>query len=501
MAVGGLNYTPSKTVKEFMLSEASMRALMGPVGGGKTSGAIVELLRQSILMPAGADGVCRSRMLVVRNTKQQLKDTTVASVIGLLPVEIYRWREGEMKMVFDFSVKRKTGETVQVKSEWLFRSLDTPEDVQRVLSLEVTWVWVEEAREIPVPLLADLEGRRGRYPSQSATEECPQGFHYRSGIIYTTNPPEIDGPHYKLLEHLPQEDDEPNSVIVCDVFKQPSGIGPDAENLQNLRPGYYDELARGKTQAWIDVYINGLYAKSQSGKPVYEKSFQYDRRVVANLPIDPWLPVVIGVDTARQPAMVFMQLGYDGKLRKLREAVGFDMSAKTFIPTKLMPIVKNIFPTNPLVFIGDPTWTRQSDTDDNSWFKELKKVFVTNMPGAGNAVKSAVTNDPTARINALDDPFRTMWPDGEPGVLYDPLCKYCVEGLRSKYRYTKQKTADGKFKDAPDKNSWSHVVEADQYGTMFILDKRFDPGEYVRQIFNKIEAGPEHRPADSYAGY
>ena len=131
MAAGGLNYTPSKRVREFMLSEHPMRALMGPVGGGKTSGAVVELLRQSILMPQGADGLRHSVMLVVRNTKQQLKDTTVASVKELLPIDIFKWKEAEMTMEFNFN---------DVRSRWLFRSLDTPEDVQRVLSLQVTWV-------------------------------------------------------------------------------------------------------------------------------------------------------------------------------------------------------------------------------------------------------------------------------------------------------------------------------------------------------------------------
>lgn len=492
MATGGLNYTPSKTVREFMLSEHPMRALMGPVGGGKTSGAVVELLRQSILMPQGADGYRRSVMLVVRNTKQQLKDTTVASVRELLPIEIYKWREGEMTMEFEFN---------DVRSKWLFRSLDTPEDVQRVLSLQVTWVWVEEAREIPVPLLSDLEGRRGRFPSQSKSDAFPDGFRYRSGIIYTTNPPEIDSAHYKLMEGLPQVDDEPNSVIQVAAFKQPSGLSPEAENVENLRPGYYEELSKGKSQAWIDVYVHGLYAKSQYGKPVYEKSFQYDRRVKQGLPIDPFLPIIVGMDSARQPAAVFMQLGRDGKLRKLREAVGFDMGAKTFISTKMMPVIKNNFASNPLVFVGDPAWKRQNETDDNSWYKELKKQFVTEMPDSGNAVKTCVTNDPVARINALDEPFRTMWPDGEPGIEYDAECKMCVEGLRSKYRYRRQKTTDGEFRDAPDKNPWSHVCEADQYGTLFILGKTFDASQYVRANIRAIENRTPHRPADRYAGY
>jgi len=487
MAVGGLNYTPSKTVREFMLSEAKIRAIMGPVGSGKTSGAIIELLRQSITMAPMEDGIRRSRQLVVRNTKQQLKDTTLASVVGLLPVEIFKWRESEMVMRFRFN---------DVESDWLFRSLDTPEDIQRVLSLEITNAWVEEAREIPVQMLSDIEGRTGRYPSQA------NNFRYRSGILYTTNPPELDSDHYKLLEGLPQEDDNDNSIIICDVFKQPSGLSPEAENLNNLRPGYYEELSKGKKQDFIDVYVHGRYAKSMSGKPVYELSFQYDRRVKKGLQIDPFLPIIVGMDSARQPAAVFMQLGRDGKLRKLREAVGFDMGAKTFIATKLRPIIRNNFTTNPLVFVIDPAAKRQNETDNNSWLKELKKQFVTDMPDAGNAVRSAPTNDPIARINALDEPFRNMWPDGEPGIEYDAECKMCVEGLRSKYRYTRQKTTDGKMKDSPDKNNWSHVVEADQYGTLFILSNHYNPSDYVRSAPElNFSTTPSHSPADAYTGY
>ena len=485
MAVGGLNYTPSKTCKAFMLSEATMRALMGPVGGGKTTAAIVELLRQSILMTPGEDGIRRSKMLIVRNTKQQLKDTTLASVLELLPIEIFKWREQDQIMRFKFG---------DVESDWLFRALDSPEDVQRVLSLQVSWTWVEEAREVPVQLLSDLEGRTGRYPSQSG------GFRYRSGIIYTTNPPEIDSDHYKLLEHLPQEEENENSIIDVEVFKQPSGLSPEAENTENLRPGYYEGLSKGKRQDWIDVYVHGRYAKSMSGKPVYEASFQYDRRTKANLRIDPKLPIIVGVDGARNPAMVFMQVGHDGKLRKLREACGFDMGMKTFITRYLDPIVNTWFRTNPLVFIGDPSFTRQGDGDDNSTYKELKLQYVTKKPGSGNKVRAARTNDPVSRINALDEPFRNWWPDGEPGVVYDLECRMCIEGLRSKYRYVRTKGAQGQLRDSPEKNRWSHVVEADQYGTLFALGKDYTATDYVRTETQRRPARPQ-RPADGYAGY
>ena len=486
MAVGKLDYTPSKTVREFMLSEAKIRAIMGCVGSGKTTGAIVELLRQSILMPQMDDGIRRSRHVIVRNSKQQLRDTTLASVVGLLPVEIYRWRESEMMLRLRFN---------DVESDWLFRSLDSPEDIQRLLSLEATFAWCEESRELPVQLLSDIEGRVGRYPSQA------KGFRYRSGIICTTNPPEIDSDWYKLLEHLPQEEGNDNSIIDVDVFKQPSGLSPEAENLENLRPGYYEGLAKGKKADWVNVYVHGRYARSMSGKPVYEDSFQYDRRVKCNLPIDPTLPVVIGLDAARNPAAVFMQIGRDGKLRKLREAIGKDMGMKTFIASKLTPLIRNHFPLNPLVFVGDPSWVRKNDTDDNSTMKELKKHFVTGMPGMGHAVKSAATNDPIARINALDDPFRNWWPDGEPGIEYDAECQTLVTALRSKYRYTRKKTTDGEMRDMPDKtHPWSDIADADQYGTLFILSKHYRATDYTRE-FMKSEPLRPSRPADSYAGY
>lgn len=467
-----------------MQCDEKLRAIMGPVGSGKTTGAIVELLRQSILMPAGADGIRRSKMLIVRNTKQQLKDTTLSSVMETLPVEICKWRESEHTMRIRFN---------DVESDWLFRSLDTPEDVQRVLSLQVTWAWVEEAREIPVPLLSDLEGRTGRYPSQA------DGFRYRSGIIYTTNPPEIDSAHYKLLEGLPQEEDNENSIIRAATFKQPSGLSPEAENIHNLRPGYYDELSKGKTQAWIDVYVHGMYAQSMYGKPVYQRTFKVERHVSA-VPLPVWgnLPVIIGMDCARTPAAVFMQVDFEGRLRIQHEAWAIGMGAKLFIKSKLVPIIRNYYPNSPLIFVGDPAWVRQNETDDNSWYKELKLQFPKK---EGHTVKPALTNDPIARISALEVELNN-YPGGDPNVIISPNCKQLKEGLRSKYRYVRVKSsADGKVQDKPEKNDWSHTVEACQYGVMFAASKHYTASDYMRATFNPLSQRTIHRAADRTVGY
>jgi hypothetical protein len=206
--------------------------------------------------------------------------------------------------------------------------------------------------------------------------------------------------------------------------------------------------------------------------------------------------VIIGLDTARTPGAVFMQQ-IDGRIRKQREAVAFDMGAKNFVKLKLKPLIKQFYPNNPLIFIYDPSSTRQDNTDDNSWVKVLKKEFPTD---DGHHHRPAVTNDPKQRILALDTALRD-WPDGEPLIIYDPSLKWCIEGLRSKYRYVRLKGADGKMQDKPEKNSWSHIVEADQYGTMFLTGGQYSEDDYVRTTFDPRTQRASTGPADRYAGY
>ncbi len=51
-----------------------------------------------------------------------------------------------------------------VDMEVLFRALDRPDDAKKVLSLELTGAWVNEAREVPKGIIDALGDRTGRYP-------------------------------------------------------------------------------------------------------------------------------------------------------------------------------------------------------------------------------------------------------------------------------------------------------------------------------------------------
>lgn len=394
--------------------------------------------------------------------------------------ELGHWRESKSTFEMRFG---------DVACDVIFLPLDKPDDVGRVLSLELTGAWVNEAREVPVSLLTDIKGRLRRYP---AVEDAP-GCWY--GMINDSNPPEIDSPYFKLMEHLPQKDGEERSIIKVETFKQPSGLSPDAENRDHLHPDYYKDLADGATEDWINTYVHGMYSPSMIGKPVYQKSFKMDRHVSpVPLKIDPTLPVIIGFDTGLTPALLFQQLTLEGRLRKLREIAAFDMGMQRCIKTYVRPMVKNFFPSNPLIFVGDPAGNRRSDSDEGSAVKDLKKAFADE----GAVVKTAATNDPSIRIQATDYVLKE-YPDGDPLVLIDPSCTRYIHGLRSMYRY--QADTKGGFHPTPQKTgepgAYGHLIEAGQYADLWTFSGKYDPSHHMRVTTSRYgsTAHRAYRPA------
>lgn len=480
MATIDLTYDAPPTISLFMQSDAFHRAIMGPIGSGKSVGCCFEITRRACQVPAWDRGIRRSKWLVTRNTRDQLMKTTLETWMKWMR-DLGHWRESKSTFEMRFG---------DVACDVVFLPLDKPDDVGRVLSLELTGAWVNEAREVPVSLLADIKGRLRRYPNPV---EVPGTWY---GMINDTNPPEFDSDYYKLMEHLPQREGDDNSVIKVDTFFQPSGLSPEAENRANLHPDYYTDLAVGQTKSWIDQYIRGMYAPSQAGKPVYEQSFRREKHVSpVPLKIDPTLPVLVGYDTGLTPALLFQQQTLDGRIHKLREIAAFDMGMKRCIQNYVKPMVRNFFPFNPLVFIGDPAALRRGDGDDeSSAFKELKKVFEPD----GAVVKTASTNDPVVRINATGDLLR-QYPDGDPVVLIDPSCVRYIRGLQSMYRFPKD--SQGGFQASPQKTGepgkYGHLVEAGQYVDLFLQSGRYSAADYMRVTADPhgFMTKPVYRPA------
>jgi hypothetical protein len=241
-----LHYEFPPTVTDFLRCDDFVRIIRGPIGSGKSSGCVTELLRRARDQAPSPDGIRRSRWAVVRNTYRELKDTTRKTFEQWIPAQLGVWKEQD----FTFEMRFKLKDGTRVEADVLFRALDRPEDVNKVLSLELTGAYLNEIREIPKSIFDALQGRIGRYPSRA------QGGPTWFGLWGDSNPWHSGHWISKLYEQHPTG---------FAMFRQPGGRSPDAENVENLPQGYYERLIHGKDTEWVKVYVDGEDAASDQG--------------------------------------------------------------------------------------------------------------------------------------------------------------------------------------------------------------------------------------------
>lgn len=229
------------TVGRFLGSNKRVRAIVGPIGSGKSSGCNVEIPKRARCQKAW-QGKRFTRFAVVRNTYRELEDTTRKTFAQWMPEGWGEWREKD----FSFQI-----ETQDVVSEVLFRALDKPKDVKKLLSLELTGCYFNELREIAQAVFNGMRGRVGRYPKMD--EGGPTWY----GVWGDSNPWATTSWQYSIFNEK-----RPESFA---LFEQPDGLGPGAENLENLVPGYYTELQEGMDQEWVDEYIRAKYPRADRG--------------------------------------------------------------------------------------------------------------------------------------------------------------------------------------------------------------------------------------------
>jgi hypothetical protein len=427
-------YTPAPTQRKFMESNARMRTIMGPVGSGKSVTCCFEVVRRASMQKPNANGIRKTRCLVIRETARQLQDTTIKTWNDWFPPGQCGTYMRTTKTYFF-----KVGD---VECEVMFRALDDADDVANLNSLEVTFAWMNECRDIHPDIVDALSKRIGRFPS------AKDGGPTWHGMWGDTNPPIMDTWWYYQMEGLNPKDGVSPNPNGWDVFKQPSGRSPYAENIENLPEGYYD--TQGRSEDYIRVYIDGEYGLSLAGTPVY-KYFKTDYHI-AKEPIrhiqNGVRPIVVGMDLGLTPAAVIGQQDPRGRALILAEAVSFDMGVQRFVRSVLKPLLFERFPGAPVLVVTDPAGVQRAQTDERSAVDIIK--------AEGLRVISAKTNSISARINAVDD-FLMRQVDGDPAFLLDPRCSQLKSAMMGGYRYKAR--GNGEI----DKNKHSHVAEALQY--------------------------------------
>ena len=439
-------YRALPTLADFHASDAFYRGVMGPVGSGKSTAMCMELMRRAFSQPPGPDNVGRTRFAILRNSYRELSDTTLKTWLDWFPEHLF----GVFEKTGMRHLVRLDGPRGPVACEVLFRSLDRPGDVKKLLSLELTGAWINEAREMPKAVVDAVGDRVERFPP------ARDGGCAWAGVIMDTNPPDADHWWHRLAE-----EERPEGWA---FFRQPGGLAetasgrfepnPGAENLENLPPDYYARRMAGKSPSHVRVYYCSLYGLVQDGRPVYPEFV--DRVHVAAGPIEPveGRTLHVGLDFGLTPAAVMGQRLVSGRWVWLDELVACDMGMTRFAEV-LLARLNERYRDLEWRITGDPAGMQRSQVDERTPFDVLR--------ARGLDARPAPSNDFLLRREAVALPL-TRLVDGEPGLVVSPACRTLVQGMAGGYRYRRvEMPGEERFHDVPDKNRFSHVCEAGQY--------------------------------------
>lgn len=498
-------YNAAPTIARFHASEAFIRGVGGPIGSGKSVGMCMEAARLAFLQKPMPDGVRRTRGAIIRNTYPELKSTTIKTWLDWYKPQWYG------RIVYDAPIYQrlslgKCQDGYDVELEVVFLALDRPDDVKKLLSLEVSWVWMNEAKELPKSILDAATGRVGRYPAKKDVE-CTNAC-----VFMDTNMPDDDHWWYNLAEgpddpERAREQEEQLDRLQAELlaigaikpgqplmefFRQPSGRSQEAENMENLRAGYYLFSQIGKDENWIKVYIDAEYGTVMDGKPVYPQ-FK-DSLHVADGELWPIakLPVVLAFDFGGTPAAVFMQQTSIGQVRILEEVIT-EHSDIAELSEMVLPKLNTKYAKCPIYITGDPAGRNRSETDSTAAFDILDEVFesVENVV----EIEPCETNVPVKRQGAVKKHLKRLVGRGEAGLLVSKECRMIRKGFNGGYRFKRVLVSgEAKYREEPDKNKYSHGHDAVQYGAL-----RIEQGLNVAT--NKRRITHSSGPANSKAGY
>jgi hypothetical protein len=401
------------------------------------------------------NGLRRTKFGVLRNTAAQLKSTVKPLIdewLVTIPLETGGAALGEWRLTDStFEIKQRLADGTRVHCELALLAADTPDDVRRLLSLQLSAAWVEEAREIDEEVFKGLLGRVSRFPSRVAG-----GVSY-PGVICSTNAPALNTFWHKTMVKPPSN---------MKVFIQPAAVdedgvvNPEAENLEYLADDYYYNLMESNSEEWCDVYLRNKFGVGNAGQAVYRTTFKRkfhvsDAPLIA-LPGSAY-PFVVGMDNGLQAAATVMQGDPRGRVRVLSECFvpeGQTMGVETYLDRLLVPHLANTYKARKeaFMFILDPACFQRSQVNEATIAQAVQ--------ARGFKVLKASTNDPDKRQASLEGLLNRAV-DGGAGLLIDPGCVHLIEGLEWGFRF--KKTLNGQQSTTRDKTHHSHQVESCEY--------------------------------------
>lgn len=471
MAGNVVNYNANPSAIYFHESARRVKALMGPVGSGKSLAWMMQIVMRAAHLPVPL------RAIVIRQSWPELRDSTKVTWDKWLGA-ISDWRQIDHQM--RFTLRSTDGVTRTHTLD--FRHARNANDASRFLSTEYGLI---------------------------VLEECVPAFDVGRGVIGGGMPKEI----FDVALMRLRQPDVARPELLC-VFNPPSKrhwcytsfVGPSLteagraelaardyaffdqppfENEKNLPAGYYDHLIRTLSPELADRFVYGKPITVYPGMPVYPHILE-DVHVVERVARLPDVGLVTGHDFGRTPAALISQVTKQGQIRFLKEIQLWGASTETMCQVLERTLRDEFRDMEWLRGWGDPSGQNPTETNDKTSFGIMAAKGWPIMAGAETlAHRTEAVKQRAARMV-----------EREPALLIDATgCPMLAEALLGGYRYPK--SGDGQIGYAPLKNDYSHIANAFEY----TVSGEFSPytGERL-QDDPRRERGrliPRYSPLDS----
>ncbi len=407
----------------YAMSDAPIKAYMGPAGSGKTGIGVADIILRAILMPG-------TQWFIARRDYNDLMDTTLrtaTNVLNNLPAGTLLDRQKSAPQKWWLRpVVGRPGEQPE-PSTITFMGLS-----DYVGGYEFTGGFIDEADEVEENNFFQMVGRLRAKPTPDFPDE-----NFMMGCAF--NPPPMSHWLYTKctgLDVLGNKKEEPSIAL----YRPEPG-----ENQRNLPKGFYERMAKTMSLELLQRYKDGKWGNTYPGEPVI-RQFKESVHVRKDLQFHGGTLFRFWDFGYNRPGIVFAQVSMDGRVQVLGEFLGHHIEGTKFIDT-VMALTAQRFPgATAFVDYGDPAVQQHKDTGS----------MLALLNNAGILMRYQRTPFDLS-VQLLRKRFETLI-EGDPAILIDSRARVLIDGLMGGYHLKEDGVTPRKD------GHYDHLIDALRYG-------------------------------------
>lgn len=472
-------YMPDgEVITDFVFDDSEVAIIQGPVGSGTSSGLVNRIMRHAQQQKPNANGVRKTKWYVSRPTYKDLQETfydtymfwmepgrATPPLVGNGPITHRIQPEEACAQLADGT---------KLDYELIMQAVlpsEAPSYYQQFDSYEMTGWVINEGQQYLEKFAVDkvlTRAGQGRFPPKM--EGGPSWF----GMLMDLNAP----PHGHWITYMRGDVDMPmewgldkrleyEAPEGWKFFVQPPAIletfdkkgkftgyaeNPKSENGRWRKKPYMEQI-KGKGRDTIETYYLNRTGSIRNGDPVHP-DFSIQRHVSENMEPIPGIPLVVGLDAARNPFATIWQ-NVRGNWKCYSEFGMKGVPASKFGPAlrrHMMQQFAGFLGENPAGMITganfwcDPSCKRKGDGTDDSFYSVMRGLGFPCQLAPGN-------NNVDLRRGAVDNSLTRTDGDGEPAfMVHGKNCPILKTGLYTGYVLDEF--------NQPDKKKSGHYADA-----------------------------------------